>query len=141
MIGLCAMGAVVLCRLVHRAIAAHRRPEAGLLLASLAGLAAAQSFSRLEFERYFDPLVLAVLAWLVASGGAIGKRPLARQAIALLAVGQLVLTMGSIYWRPASLTPRELNPKPRVGRAESAASAAAVLAATDGRHRPGFQGR
>ncbi len=106
---LAALGGVVLARLLLAARAAEESHLADVLSAAVIGFALAESLNHFTFERYFDPFVLAVVAWLAAASL---KRTAARWRLvpmAVLALVMLAVTIGSLYERPASLTPRVFN--------------------------------
>lgn len=90
----------VVCALLYRAAErADRAGQAILLLLALLGWACAQSLNSMAWQRYFEPITLAFLAWLCALG--IEGQPLRLRArwwgVSALAVGQAVIAAASLY--------------------------------------------
>ncbi len=63
---LAALGGVIIIRAWRAASAAGRAREAAILLFGLLAWTAAQSATTLAFQRYFEPMLLILLAWLAA---------------------------------------------------------------------------
>jgi 4-amino-4-deoxy-L-arabinose transferase-like glycosyltransferase len=70
-----AAGAIMLAILLAQARLAGRAGESLVVLASFAGFAAAHAANSQVFQRYYDPMVLATLAWLAACTRSRGDEP------------------------------------------------------------------
>ncbi len=89
-------GALGLLCLYRRAAEAGRGPQALVLLLGLSGWLAAQTMNSMAWQRYFEPMVLAALAWLAALGWPAARdsaSPLVRR---LMLAGPLLLAAGNL---------------------------------------------
>lgn len=94
------LGAVATFCLWDRAVRAGHARAAMLMVVVLVAFLLAQSLNSQTFQRYFDPFFMAWLAWFTAVGARTGDSRHERCAIlgaTVIAMAQLVLTLGTIY--------------------------------------------
>lgn len=98
-LGASIVGGALLGALWSAASRRGRGPAAALLLLSALGWTLAQSFNSMAWQRYFEPFLLVLLAWLVALSRPAGERihPARWAGVALLALAQLAISVVSLY--------------------------------------------
>ncbi len=93
-------GGVAVLTLTHRAVRAGRGREAGVLVVALVAWLGAQSANFQVWQRYFEPAILILLAWLIALAppALSGGRWLAPLAVAtVLLAATIVLVYGDVF--------------------------------------------